>query len=528
SMDTKYKDDLFRKYVQFHECKLSAPDNKQRPINDEYLRVAAAALLCLPKIDPFYRFRLIKFYEMAENSLRSVKSSSLHCLHSAFNMLETVGINLFLYPWKKEFKNIKTYTGPFVYYVKSALLEEDVRQILSYMGYVPELGTSFRLKEQVDSIQVKMISFELFLAKVECEQLLEIHVQVKERGVSELEVLSERRSSGEDVRGCAEALRRRHSHRDRDRDSLGASMARMVLQKSASERGAKDYCKPKVSKASKSVDAYDSYWESKKPPLLSSLSLRKEPVLVDAEDDIKDEIIRPSPSLLAMSSSPHGCSEEYLPPSSHHNGMLRTNVPYSSYFSAQEDLDLYTESDSRSVLNFKRQDAIKPDVWLLKSDANPVYHKRGHLAKDTASSKCQNCGIPCGASVCQKCDSLFGSRQEYPALKQSSYSIKGLPSDGLSPAPPLREKSQYSAQTQSQDRAAQFSSKAKASGTSRCGFCNRSGAANTCTFCSKVSCDSCLSAYYYDPCCRKSDLHRFLPNNQLNYKSSQLSHVVYR
>lgn len=106
-MDTKYKDDLFRKYVQFHECKLNASDNKQRPINDEYLRVAAAALLCLPKIDPFYRFRLIKFYEMAENSLRSVKSSSLHSLHNAFSMLETVGINLFLYPWKKEFKNIK-------------------------------------------------------------------------------------------------------------------------------------------------------------------------------------------------------------------------------------------------------------------------------------------------------------------------------------------------------------------------------------------------------------------------------------
>lgn len=110
-MDTKYKDDLFRKYVQFHECKLNASDNKQRPINDEYLRVAAAALLCLPKIDPFYRFRLIKFYEMAENSLRSVKSSSLHSLHNAFSMLETVGINLFLYPWKKEFKNIKDLRG---------------------------------------------------------------------------------------------------------------------------------------------------------------------------------------------------------------------------------------------------------------------------------------------------------------------------------------------------------------------------------------------------------------------------------
>ncbi|NXY74816.1 SPAT2 protein, partial [Glareola pratincola] len=524
SMDTKYKDDLFRKYVQFHECKLNASDNKQRPINDEYLRVAAAALLCLPKIDPFYRFRLIKFYEMAENSLRSVKSSSLHSLHNAFSMLETVGINLFLYPWKKEFKNIKTYTGPFVYYVKSALTEDDVRQILNYMGYVQELGTMYKLKEQVDAIQVKMVSFELFLAKVECEQLLEIHLQVKDKGYSETDVINERKNSTEDVRGCSEAMKRRAECKE----NLNTSMARMVLQKSASERASKDYFKPKVSKPSKSVDTYDNYWESKKPPLMSSLSLRKEPILVDAEDDIKDEIIRPSPSLLTMSSSPHGCSDEFLPTSSHHNGMLRTNVPYSSYFSAQEDLDLYTDPDSRSMLNFKRQDAIKPDVWVLKNDANPVYHKRTHLAKETASLKCQNCGVPCGTSVCQKCDNLFNSRQEYPAVKQSTYSIKPLPNDGLSPASALREKPQYTSQTQSQERAAQFSSKSKPSGTSRCGFCNRSGAANTCTFCSKVSCDTCLNAYYYDPCCRKSELHRFMPNNQLNYKSSQLSHVVYR
>lgn len=167
-------------------------------------------------------------------------------------------------------------------------------------------------------------------------------------------------------------------------------------------------------------------------------------------------------------------------------------------------------------------------MWLLKNDANPVYHKRAHLAKETASIKCQNCGVPCGTSVCQKCDNLFNSRQDYPAVKQSTYSIKPVPNDGLSPVSALREKSQYTSQTPSQERASQFSSKSKSSGTSRCGFCNRSGAANTCTFCSKVSCDACLSAYYYDPCCRKSELHRFMPNNQLNYKSAQLSHVVYR
>uniref|UniRef100_A0A8C9JZG5 Spermatogenesis-associated protein 2 n=1 Tax=Panthera tigris altaica TaxID=74533 RepID=A0A8C9JZG5_PANTA len=278
SMDTKYKDDLFRKYVQFHEGKVDATPSKQRPGNDEYLRVAASTLLSLHKVDPFYRFRLIQFYEVVESSLRSLSSSSLRALACAFSVLETVGVNLFLYPWKKEFRSIKTYTGPFVYYVKSSLLEEDIRAILHYMGYVPELGTAYKLKELVETLQVKMVSFELFLAKVECEQMLEIHSQVKDKGYSELDVVSERKSSAEDVRGCSEALRRRPS----------------------------------------------------------------------------------------------------------------------------------------------------------------------------------------------------------------------------------------------------------APATSRCGFCNRPGAANTCTQCSKVSCDTCLGAYHYDPCCKKSELHKFMPNNQLNYKSTQLSHLVYR
>lgn len=106
-MDTKYKDDLFRKYVQFHESKVDTTPSKQRPGGDEHLRVAASTLLSLHKVDPFYRFRLIQFYEVVESSLRALSSSSLRALHCAFSVLETVGINLFLYPWKKEFRSIK-------------------------------------------------------------------------------------------------------------------------------------------------------------------------------------------------------------------------------------------------------------------------------------------------------------------------------------------------------------------------------------------------------------------------------------
>ncbi|XP_006839253.1 PREDICTED: spermatogenesis-associated protein 2 [Chrysochloris asiatica] len=515
SMDTKYKDDLFRKYVQFHEGKVDTPSSKQRPASDEYLRVAASTLLSLHKVDPFYRFRLIHFYEVLDRSLRLLGSASLGALHCAFSLLETVGVNLFLYPWKKEFKNIKTYTGPFMYHIRSTLLEEDIRAILNYMGYVPELGTAYKLVGRVETLQVKMVSFELFLAKVECEQMLEIHSQVKDKGYSQLDVVTERKTSTDDVRGCSNALR----WRAEGREHLSTSMARVVLQKSASERAAKDYYKPRVTKPSRSVDTYDSYWESRKPPLKASLSLRKEPVVADLGDDLQDEIIRPSPSLLTMSSSLHGSPDD-LPSSSPRNG---SGLLRGTDFSAQEDVDLYTDSEPRAT--YHRQDALRPDVWLLRSDAHPLYHKRAPPAKESALSKCQNCDLPCSSTLCLRCDSLLPCP---PATKLGAGPSKATTHDSLAHGVSLREK--YASQTQGLERLPHLHSKSKPSAmaTSRCGFCNRPGATNTCTQCSKVSCDSCLNAYHYDPCCKKSELHKFMPSHQLNYKSTQFSHLVYR
>lgn len=393
------------------------------------------------------------------------------------------------------------------------------------MGYVQEYGTVYRLKDHVETTQVKRVAFELFLARVECELLLEIYLQVKDKGYLEVDVVNERKSSNEDVRGCTDEMKRRSECKE----SLNISMARMVLQKSASERApSKDYLKQKVTKPSKSVDTYDSYWDSKnKPPLMASLSLRKEPILVDPDDDLKDEIIRPSPSLLAMSSSLHACSDEFLNLSSNPNGLVRANHTY-GYYPADDEVDLYTDMDSR-MISMKRQEFAKPDVWLFENKMNPSHHKRSLLAKETVFMKCQSCGLSSVGPICQKCDSMLLYRPDGPtALKQSNLSINtSLPSDGYSSGSGLRsDKSAYV--TSPQDLSSQQNPKMKLSSSARCSFCNRPGATLTCTVCSKVSCEACVNAYTGDYCCRKSDFHKFAPNNQLNYKSSQLAHLVYR
>ncbi|KAL1788180.1 spermatogenesis-associated protein 2 [Sigmodon hispidus] len=293
------------------------------------------------------------------------------------------------------------------------------------------LGTAYKLKELEESLQVKMFSLELFLAKVECKQMLGIHSKVKDKGYSELDVVTECKNSTEDGHRCSDALCRQVE----SREHLTTSMARVSLQKSANEQAAKDYYKPRVTKPSRSVDAYDSYWESRKLPSKASLSLRKELLAMDVGDDLKDNIIGPSPSLLAMSSSP----------------MV-------------------------ALMTF-------------------------HLS--------------------------------LPSMALASYAPSAFPSkasahDSLVHGAPMREK--YVSQTLGLDRLPPVHSKSKPSttATSHCGFCNRVGATNTCTQCSKVSCDACLGAYHYDPCCRKSKPHKFVANNQLNYKSTQFSHLVYR
>lgn len=104
-MDTsKIRETLFRKYVQICELKLSEKDPL---LDDASLKKMATSLLDSYRQEPFEIFKSFRFYDIVENSLKTLRTSSLSAILTAFGILETFCVNLFLYPWKKEFKTIK-------------------------------------------------------------------------------------------------------------------------------------------------------------------------------------------------------------------------------------------------------------------------------------------------------------------------------------------------------------------------------------------------------------------------------------
>uniref|UniRef100_A0A8D0G8S1 Spermatogenesis-associated protein 2 PUB-like domain-containing protein n=1 Tax=Sphenodon punctatus TaxID=8508 RepID=A0A8D0G8S1_SPHPU len=125
--------------------------------------------------EAFSRFNL---YSIAENCFegnREIQRGDLvQKLIQAFEFLELICVNLFLSPWRKEIKSLKTFTGNFVYSVQSVLPANTVEAILEKIGYVATTEMEFSLVGKINEEETKQIEFEIFLARIECETILEM------------------------------------------------------------------------------------------------------------------------------------------------------------------------------------------------------------------------------------------------------------------------------------------------------------------------------------------------------------------
>ncbi|XP_073691952.1 uncharacterized protein [Garra rufa] len=163
--------DVFVKYLQYYD-KVSCEGNlkvcSEPQVTDEARRV-----LLLSEEEPRKRFNTLDFHETLYKCAQHRDCPRrVHDLKKAAELLELFCVNLFLFPWKKEIKTLKTFTGHFVYYIKPVL--PFAKSILQIIGYHMETDTEYRLSDKFDPDKAKSMGFDLFLARLECEHLLEL------------------------------------------------------------------------------------------------------------------------------------------------------------------------------------------------------------------------------------------------------------------------------------------------------------------------------------------------------------------
>ncbi|KAF3817775.1 hypothetical protein GH733_013062, partial [Mirounga leonina] len=127
----------------------------------------------------------------------SPAQSVCHELVQALEFLELISVNLLLFPWRKEIRSLKTYTGNFAYRVQPVLSEYTLHSLLGRLGYTATSEAEFSLVQAISKEDAKQMVFEIFLARVACEAILETSSrQVPGLGREKLARPHSRHSSG--------------------------------------------------------------------------------------------------------------------------------------------------------------------------------------------------------------------------------------------------------------------------------------------------------------------------------------------
>lgn len=99
-------------------------------------------------------------------------------LAKAFEVLEQAALNLYLGPWREEYKAVKMYSGLFTHYIKPALSMPQITKLFGLLGYQPCSGRQEQLRRQSPGAaralpgDLLRLSCAFYLARCECRLLL--------------------------------------------------------------------------------------------------------------------------------------------------------------------------------------------------------------------------------------------------------------------------------------------------------------------------------------------------------------------
>ncbi|XP_026114859.1 spermatogenesis-associated protein 2-like protein isoform X1 [Carassius auratus] len=115
-----------------------------------------------------------------EKSLNAFPSKTgqmgLEKLSNAFEVLELAALNLYVYPWRREYRLVKMFSGVFTYSIKPALTLQQVKELFGLLGYQassPNEEEELALNSELVPTDFLLgFACGFFTARMECQLLL--------------------------------------------------------------------------------------------------------------------------------------------------------------------------------------------------------------------------------------------------------------------------------------------------------------------------------------------------------------------
>lgn len=189
-------EELLEEMNTLHLGYIETEDSPHKLEQREKLERAIMEYLAITPHSHKFMFRQIS--EALETSINSCSDFNAYNAACAFDALAQYAANLITQPWRREFKEIKLYSGFWVHQVAHHLASAE--GILSLMGYAPQASpppgsSAYRdpsclvLEGVLDPDLISRLALDCLIAYCECQVLKKISEGVREFGLSWRQIL---------------------------------------------------------------------------------------------------------------------------------------------------------------------------------------------------------------------------------------------------------------------------------------------------------------------------------------------------
>ncbi|NXS91373.1 SPA2L protein, partial [Jacana jacana] len=123
----------------------------------------------------------------------------------AFRLLELAAVNLYLFPWRREFGTVQTFSGAYVHSLRPVLPEVDLVRSFGRLGYERRDPHCLAISRPPPGPELVATACGFFACRLECEILAEVVRRLQPRRLRPEELLEARQLAG-NVEACVEML----------------------------------------------------------------------------------------------------------------------------------------------------------------------------------------------------------------------------------------------------------------------------------------------------------------------------------